>query len=72
VCYSHCSIFQNLVSYCADDVFATKEILENVLPLYLERCPHPVTFTGMLEMCMSYLPLNSSWKEYVGEWRSIA
>lgn len=31
------------------------------------RCPHPVTFAGMLEMGVSYLPVNQNWERYVDE-----
>ena len=52
---------QSLMRYCAKDVFYTHEILQAVLPLFLERCPHPVTFAGVPQshshtrvgMCMS-------------------
>lgn len=35
-----------LMRYCADDVFYTHEVLQEVLPLFLKRCPHPVTLAG--------------------------
>lgn len=53
--------------YCAEDVLCTYEVLHKVLPLFLSRCPHPATFAGMLEMGSAYLPLDSSWNEYIGE-----
>ncbi|NWX46338.1 DPOG1 polymerase, partial [Steatornis caripensis] len=30
-------------------------------------CPHPVTFAGMLEMGVSYLPVNGNWKRYLDD-----
>ncbi|ODN03888.1 DNA polymerase subunit gamma-1 [Orchesella cincta] len=57
--------FQSLVSYCASDVEATKQVFSNILPLYYERFPHPVTLAGMLEMGTTYLPINSKWLEYI-------
>ncbi|KAA0193631.1 hypothetical protein HAZT_HAZT004400 [Hyalella azteca] len=57
--------FQNLMAYCALDVQATHEVLINLLPLFYERCPHPVSFAGMLEMGSSYLPINQSWNKYI-------
>ena len=54
------------MQYCANDVLGTHEVLVELLPLFLSRCPHPVTFTGMLEMGSAYIPLNSSWKQYTG------
>ena len=54
------------MQYCAEDVFATHEVLQRVLPLFLNRCPHPVTLAGMLEMGSAYLPVNDSWEEFIG------
>lgn len=31
------------------------------------RCPHPVTLAGMLEMGVSYLPVNQNWERYLEE-----
>ena len=57
--------FQHLMSYCANDVHATHQVLCVVLPLFLKRLPHPVTFAGMLEMGLAYLPVDQSWNEYL-------
>lgn len=57
---------QSLVRYCATDVYSTHEVLSAVLPLFLERCSHPVTLAGMLEMGGAYLPVNTSWEKYIG------
>lgn len=53
--------------YCALDVFSTHEVLQKVFPLFMSRCPHPVTFAGMLEMGSAYLPLDTSWDAYIGK-----
>uniref|UniRef100_A0A8C5FJY7 DNA polymerase subunit gamma-1 n=1 Tax=Gadus morhua TaxID=8049 RepID=A0A8C5FJY7_GADMO len=57
--------FQELMQYCAMDVQATHEVFTEQLPLFMERCPHPVTFAGMLEMGGSYLPVNQNWGRYL-------
>ncbi|XP_072134225.1 DNA polymerase subunit gamma-1 isoform X1 [Mobula birostris] len=59
--------FQELMQYCALDVKATYEVFCEELPLFLDRCPHPVTFAGMLEMGQCYLPVNHNWKRYQDE-----
>ncbi|XP_062998741.1 DNA polymerase subunit gamma-1 isoform X2 [Elgaria multicarinata webbii] len=59
--------FQELMRYCARDVQATHEVFQEQLPLFLKRCPHPVTFAGMLEMGVSYLPVNQNWERYLDE-----
>ena len=55
------------MKYCAKDVFYTHEVLQKVLPLFLKRCPHPVTLAGMFEMGSAYLPVDHSWEQYLGE-----
>ncbi|KAM4826428.1 DNA polymerase subunit gamma-1 [Thomomys bottae] len=62
--------FQELMEYCARDVWATHEVFQQQLPLFLERCPHPVTLAGMLEMSVSYLPVNQNWERYLAEAQS--
>ncbi|KAM4749032.1 DNA polymerase subunit gamma-1 [Rhinophrynus dorsalis] len=59
--------FQALMNYCALDVQATHEVFQEQFPLFIERCPHPVTLAGMLEMGVSYLPVNQNWERYVEE-----
>lgn len=59
--------FQDLMQYCSQDVWATYEVFQQQLPLFLERCPHPVTLAGMLEMGVSYLPVNQNWERYLEE-----
>ncbi|XP_061227335.1 DNA polymerase subunit gamma-1 [Neopsephotus bourkii] len=63
--------FQELMSYCARDVQVTHEVFQEQLPLFMERCPHPVTFAGMLEMGVSYLPVNGNWKRYLDDAQGI-
>ena len=41
------------------------QVLAKVLPRFLVKCPHPVTFAGMLEMSMCYLPVNEGWLRYI-------
>ena len=54
-----------LMTYCANDVLATHRVTQKLFPLFRSRCPHPVTFAGMLEMGLAYLPTNSNWTHYV-------
>ncbi|XP_010156770.1 PREDICTED: DNA polymerase subunit gamma-1-like, partial [Eurypyga helias] len=65
------SHFQDLMSYCARDVQATHEVFQEQLPLFMERCPHPVTLAGMLEMGVSYLPVNGNWKRYLDDAQGV-
>merc|ERR1712223_1039778 len=66
------SDFQNLMDYCAGDVKATLQVFQKMFPVFLERCPHPVTLSGMLTMSTSYLPVNQSWFQYIDESDKVA
>ncbi|XP_024083645.1 DNA polymerase subunit gamma-1, mitochondrial [Cimex lectularius] len=57
--------FQALMSYCANDVLATYDIMKHMFPLFLERFSHPVTLAGMLELQTTYVPVNKNWKKYL-------
>lgn len=35
------------------------------------RCPHPVTLAGMLEMGVSYLPVNQNWGRYLEDSQDV-
>ncbi|KAI8441128.1 hypothetical protein MSG28_009380 [Choristoneura fumiferana] len=63
--------FQKLMAYCANDVIATHNVLGALLPLFLERFPHPVTLAGMLELGSAYLPVNSNWLQYIDSSETI-
>ncbi|XP_067357780.1 DNA polymerase subunit gamma-1 isoform X2 [Channa argus] len=63
--------FQELMQYCAMDVEATHQVFKEQLPLFMERCPHPVTFAGMLEMGVSYLPVNKNWGRYLEDSQDV-
>ncbi|KAL4005952.1 hypothetical protein ACER0C_005665 [Sarotherodon galilaeus] len=63
--------FQELMQYCALDVKATHEVFTEQLPLFMERCPHPVTLAGMLEMGVSYLPINQNWGRYLEDSQDV-
>ncbi|ELW62800.1 DNA polymerase subunit gamma-1 [Tupaia chinensis] len=67
--------FQDLMQYCAQDVWATQEgsnLLWSFMTalVFAPRCPHPVTLAGMLEMGVSYLPVNQNWERYLTEAQS--
>jgi len=53
------------LDYCANDVFVTHSIFSKVLPAFLDRCPSPVTFAGVLTMGSSFLTVNESWDAYL-------
>uniref|UniRef100_A0A914VI25 Mitochondrial DNA polymerase catalytic subunit n=1 Tax=Plectus sambesii TaxID=2011161 RepID=A0A914VI25_9BILA len=57
--------FQRLVNYCANDVQATFEIFQRLHPKFKERCPHPVTWFGMMELGSAYLPITDNWRKFI-------
>ncbi|CAG9765430.1 unnamed protein product [Ceutorhynchus assimilis] len=59
--------FQKCMKYCSGDVTATYNVVKELFPLFLDRFPHPVTLSGMLELGTAYLPINSNWTRYLGD-----
>ncbi|KAI9297872.1 hypothetical protein K502DRAFT_61279 [Neoconidiobolus thromboides FSU 785] len=57
--------FMDLMDYCSSDVAATFEVFKEVLPKYLKKCPHPVSFAGILIMGKTFLPCNERWLKYL-------
>jgi DNA polymerase gamma 1 len=55
----------DLLTYCGSDVKVTHDVYVKVLPLFLDSCPHPASFAGVLAMGSSFLPVNESWQEYL-------
>lgn len=55
----------HLLTYCGGDVKVTHDVYVKVLPLFLDSCPHPASFAGVLAMGSSFLPVNESWQEYL-------
>ena len=56
---------QALMTYCGMDVLATSKVFTELFPMFRERCPHPATLAGMLEMTTAFLPTNSNWDHYL-------
>ena len=64
--------FQDLMTYCANDVIATLEIFQKIFPIYEQRFPNPVTLAGQLELSTTYLPVvMNNWQRYVSEAQTI-
>lgn len=56
---------QDYLNYCANDVSVTHRVYAAVLPEFLESCPTPVSFSGMLTMGSSFLTVNERWEKYL-------
>lgn len=54
-----------IFDYCLNDVAATAKLYHSIWPKFLTKCPHPVTFTAMLEMTGCALPVDGRWQAYV-------
>lgn len=58
--------FQSLVEYCATDVDTTSKVFDKVWPLFLEKCPHPVSFGALRSLSSCILPTKySEWNNYL-------
>ncbi|KAK7469280.1 DNA-directed DNA polymerase gamma mip1 [Stygiomarasmius scandens] len=53
------------IEYCASDVDVTYQVYKKVLPGFLNSCPHPVSFAGVITMGSGFLPVNEQWEEYL-------
>ncbi|KAK7541278.1 DNA polymerase gamma [Phyllosticta citribraziliensis] len=54
-----------LLDYCAADVEITHRVYKKVFPLFIELCPHPVSFAAIRFIAQEILPINESWNEYL-------
>uniref|UniRef100_A0A915D8M0 DNA-directed DNA polymerase n=1 Tax=Ditylenchus dipsaci TaxID=166011 RepID=A0A915D8M0_9BILA len=66
------SHFQELTTYCANDVLATYEIFQVLYPEFRSRFPSSVTHSGMMEMSSAYLPINKSWRDFFDKCNRLA
>ena len=56
---------QDYLNYCGNDVYVTHAVFSRVLPAFLNACPSPVSFAGILTMGSSFLTVNESWEKYI-------
>ncbi|KAF2272518.1 uncharacterized protein EI97DRAFT_470357 [Westerdykella ornata] len=56
---------EELLDYCAADVEITHRVYQKVLPLFLETCPHPVSFAALRFLAAEILPVNETWNAYI-------
>lgn len=54
-----------LLDYCAADVDITHKVYKRVFPLFLETCPHPVSFAALRHLATEILPVNKTWEAYI-------
>jgi DNA polymerase gamma 1 len=54
-----------LMDYCAADVEITHRVYQKVFPLFLETCPHPVSFAALRFLASVILPVNETWDAYI-------
>lgn len=54
-----------LLDYCAGDVETTHRVYQKVFPIFMETCPHPVSFAALRFLAAEILPVNETWDAYV-------
>ncbi|CAG8462272.1 5146_t:CDS:1 [Paraglomus occultum] len=64
-------VLPQLISYCASDVEATHVVYRKVFPRFLELCPHPVSFAGIIHMGNMFLTTSSDWDRYIKAAESV-
>ncbi|KAF8346232.1 hypothetical protein F5887DRAFT_1158536 [Amanita rubescens] len=62
-------LLADLLTYRATDVHTAGKVYNTILPSFLSRCPHPVSFSGVLTMGSSFLTVDSAWERGVGDER---
>jgi DNA polymerase gamma 1 len=60
-----CARLDELLDYCAADVEITHRVYQKVFPLFLETCPHPVSFAALRFLAAEILPVNETWDAYL-------
>jgi DNA polymerase gamma 1 len=60
-----CERLDELLDYCAADVEITHRVYQKVFPLFMETCPHPVSFAALRFMAAEILPVNETWDAYI-------
>ncbi|CAI7469804.1 CFC_collapsed_G0052290.mRNA.1.CDS.1 [Saccharomyces cerevisiae] len=64
--------FQKLVNYCATDVTATSQVFDKIFPVFLKKCPHPVSFAGLKSLSKCILPTKlNDWNDYLNSSESL-
>ncbi|KAF5851906.1 hypothetical protein GGP41_000651 [Bipolaris sorokiniana] len=58
-------MLDELLDYCAADVEITHRVYQKVFPLFLETCPHPVSFAALRFLAAEILPVNETWDAYI-------
>ncbi|KAF2844677.1 DNA polymeras-like protein gamma [Plenodomus tracheiphilus IPT5] len=54
-----------LLDYCAADVEITHRVYQKVFPIFMETCPHPVSFAALRFLAAEILPVNETWDAYL-------
>ncbi|SCU96353.1 LAMI_0F06260g1_1 [Lachancea mirantina] len=64
--------FNELVDYCATDVEVTSKVFDKIFPLFLQKCPHPVSFGALKFLSSSFLTTRASeWFDYINRSETI-
>ncbi|KAH7555470.1 hypothetical protein BM1_07093 [Bipolaris maydis] len=58
-------MLDELLNYCAADVEITHRVYQKVFPLFLETCPHPVSFAALRFLAAEILPVDETWDAYI-------
>nr|Q01941.1 RecName: Full=DNA polymerase gamma; AltName: Full=Mitochondrial DNA polymerase catalytic subunit [Komagataella pastoris]AAB17118.1 DNA polymerase gamma [Komagataella pastoris] len=57
--------FDELMQYCAKDVFATGKVFQKVYPKFKKLIPHPVTLAALKDISSCILPTTTKWEDYI-------
>lgn len=57
--------WNQLLEYCANDVFLTHKLFRSVWPKFFSYNPHPATFSSLLAMGKMILPSDTGWFSWI-------
>ncbi|KAK6460760.1 mitochondrial DNA polymerase catalytic subunit [Scheffersomyces coipomensis] len=57
--------FNDLMTYCAGDVYYTFKLSKKLFPEFREKIPHPVSFSALRHLNNLILPTTKKWEKYV-------
>ncbi|GMF05384.1 unnamed protein product [Ambrosiozyma monospora] len=57
--------FQNLMTYCANDVVATTKVFNKIFKDFRKLVPHPASLAALRHINQSFLPTTRAWEKYI-------
>ncbi|CAB5196034.1 unnamed protein product [Rhizophagus irregularis] len=56
---------QQAIVSCASNVEAAHQVFQKLFPKFIDVCPHPVSFAGVVQMGSMFLTTNKDWEKFI-------